>query len=367
MSAFFRNGNSFKPADEAKMDLVRLLPPSNFIIEVDRMTEQLFLEQVESFTLPLKLYGNTNRHADRILNTFADRAASTGVLLSGEKGSGKTLLAKTLSVHGAALGYPTIIVNAAWTGDKFNKLIQDINQPCIVFFDEFEKTYDSEHQESLLTLLDGTFSSKKLFVLTCNDSWRIDNHMRNRPGRIFYSLDFKGLDIEFVREYCADNLDNQRNIDQVCQVAAMFDQFNFDMLKAIIEDMNRYNESAYDTLEMLNTKPQGEKSGRYNMVLTVDGKSRLTDAAVWDENPMSEQTFRVYFKMADDDAPEEADCDRLVPSTSSHRNVAEFVQSDLKRIEPAEGRLVYVNAAGDVVVFTRIREKLYDYRSALMA
>ena len=85
----------------------------------------------------------------------------------------------------------------------------------MVLFDEFEKVYDSDEQEEMLTLLDGVFPSKKLFVLTCNDKWRVNQHMRNRPGRIFYMLDFTGLDEDFVVEYCHDNLKNLANIDGV--------------------------------------------------------------------------------------------------------------------------------------------------------
>jgi hypothetical protein len=80
----------------------------------------------------------------------------------------------------AKQGVPTIVINAPWCGDKFNTLIQSIQQPCIVMFDEFEKVYSSEEQEAMLTLLDGIYSSKKLFLLTSNDKWRVDSHMRNR-------------------------------------------------------------------------------------------------------------------------------------------------------------------------------------------
>jgi SpoVK/Ycf46/Vps4 family AAA+-type ATPase len=100
------------------------------------------------------MYGNTLRHTDRIINSFWKRPQQTGVLLNGEKGSGKTLLAKNISVELAKEGVPTIVINRDWTGDGFFKLLQDIDQPCVVLFDEFEKVYDREKQEEILTLLD---------------------------------------------------------------------------------------------------------------------------------------------------------------------------------------------------------------------
>ena len=355
MTVFLRRGTAFKPASELNLDLHETLPPSNFIIKVDPQTEQLFFDTVDSFGLPSRLYGNTEKQANRILNTFELRENSTGVLLSGEKGSGKTLLAKTICNYGAERGYPTIVINQPYVGDQFNELIQNIEQPAIVFFDEFEKIYDRDDQEKLLTLLDGTFPTKKLFIFTVNDPWRIDSHMRNRPGRIFYMLDFKGLTVEFVRDYCEDNLVDKQHIGQVCQVAQLFNQFNFDMLKALIEEMNRYNESAYDALEMLNTKPSGESEGEYDITLSIGGKVVENNNGVWNGNPLAKLrgTIDIYYSCPEDDE----ECD----------GCAEFTQSDLKRIEPGDGRIVFANSQGQTATFVQRRGMTYDYRSVLLA
>jgi hypothetical protein len=215
--------------------------------------------------------------------------------LTGEKGSGKSLLAKTLSIEAAAMDIPTIIINNAWTGDEFNKFLQDIEQPCVILFDEFEKVYDNDHQEKALTLLDGVFPSRKLFVITCNDKWRVNEHMRNRPGRIYYMLDFKGLDPTFIEEYCNDVLVNKTYISKIVEISALFEQFNFDMLKALIEEMNRYDESPQDALKMLNAKPEFNNSGKFDVQLIINGEP-VKDSGVrsdWNGNPLNGQ---VYFE-----------------------------------------------------------------------
>ena len=310
MSYFFRNGNNFTVADDNSVDIHKKLPAGNYIVKKDPMSGALFLQMVDSFKPNGKLYGTTTKDASRIINTYMSRDVSTGVLLTGEKGSGKTLLAKTLSIECANLGFPTVLINAAWEGDAFNKLIQDISQECVILFDEFEKVYDSDEQESILTLLDGVYPSKKLFVLTCNDKWRIDSHMRNRPGRIFYSLEFIGLEPEFIAEYCEDNLDDKTQIPNVIKVGAMFAQFNFDMLKALVEEMNRYKEPARLALRMLNAKPEFGGDSEFNISVSEDGKT-LPAAWInnkrWEGNPLSVDHITIHIHRKVKKSPDEVD------------------------------------------------------------
>ena len=244
----------FLRSDNELLSVQRELAPANYMVDVTPLGEY-YLQKVDNFTRPPKLYGTVIAKADRILSTFKDRGASTGVLLSGEMGSGKTMLLRELSLLGAEQGIPTIIVATNYNGPDFNKFIQSINVPAIVTFDEFEKVYDNEEQEALLTLLDGVFPTKKLFILTCNDMWKVNDHLINRPGRIYYHLQYKCLEASFVAEYCADVLKDQTSTEAVEQIASQFLSFNFDMLKALVEEMNRYGLSATDASEMLNMMP----------------------------------------------------------------------------------------------------------------
>jgi SpoVK/Ycf46/Vps4 family AAA+-type ATPase len=264
-SNFLRNGDMFRPVDPESLNVVQDLPVGTFNVGAD--PGGFFFSRIEDFSLPAKLYGDTTRHAERIFSTFNARASGTGVLLAGEKGSGKTMLAKKLALMAAAAGMPTIVVNEPFNGDAFNRFIQGVTQPCVVLFDEFEKIYNREQQSAMLTLLDGTFSSKKLCIFTCNDKYRVDSYMRNRPGRIFYSLEFRGLDEGFITEYCQDALNAKENTDGVVRVAKMFSEFNFDMLKALVEEMNRYNETASQAMELLNVRSEMEDNTEYTATL----------------------------------------------------------------------------------------------------
>jgi hypothetical protein len=197
----------------------------------------------------------------------------------------------------AVEGVPTIVINAPWCGDKFNTLIQSIDQPCVVLFDEFEKVYDREQQESMLTLLDGIYSSKKLFMLTCNDKWRIDSHMQNRPGRIFYFKNYEGLDENFIREYLADNLVDQSHVETFVRITSIFARFNFDMMKAMVEEMNRYGESPKEALALLNVRAEYDGGHAYNIEVVAEGKQIVSyHPAVWTGTPLHNDGVNVNFR-----------------------------------------------------------------------
>jgi hypothetical protein len=286
-------------------------------------------------------------------------------MLTGEKGSGKTLLTKKISLLAGEEGIPTILINQPWCGDAFNSFIQTIEQPCVVLFDEFEKVYDKDEQEAILTLLDGVYPSKKLFLLTCNDKWRVDHHMRNRPGRIFYMIDFKGLDIEFIREYCEDNLVNKKHIDAVCNISTIFGQFNFDMLKAMVEDMNRYGETPQEVIALLNAKPEFSSEVKFDVNLQVNGLDvELNNLGHkgWHGNPLTEE-IEISFKdygYNDDELPGLVSEDGDKESDWSW-NSASFTPQELLKVDATNNRFIFVNEDGDRLVLTRSKEREFRY------
>jgi ATPase family associated with various cellular activities (AAA) len=366
MSYFIRNSNTFRIAPEESLDIQTQLPVGNYTVKFNEMAGFFFLEMVDPFTPIKKLYGDTQKNSNRILRTYLDRDVSTGVMLTGEKGSGKSLLAKTLSIDAAVMDIPTIIINESWCGDNFNKFLQDIEQPCVILFDEFEKVYDNDSQEKALTLLDGVFPSRKLFVITCNDKWRVNEHMRNRPGRIFYMLDFKGLTPDFIREYCDDTLVNKEHIDKIVEISALFEQFNFDMLKALVEEMNRYDETPQESLKMLNAKPEFNNNGKFEVQLVVDGEPVKENVRTeWNGNPLSGQVYFEWYSKVKYNLPasDTGNSDLAVCSADEDGefwNEIMFTPNNIVKVDAQEGKFTYQNGNA-FCILTRKKESNYNY------
>lgn len=276
MTKYVQRGSAFYVAEDIDLVIFKELPVGTYVINLNEMSGTYSLQQVQGFKLG-KVYGDVGSKADRILNTYLGRGASTGVLLSGEKGCGKTMLSKLISIKAAEKNIPTILVNEALFGEEFNKFVQSIDQSCVIVFDEYEKVYNGKgEQDQLLTLLDGVYPTNKLFILTTNDRWAVSQHMMNRPGRLFYNIEYTGLPSDFVKEYAEDNLLNKKNIAELCTFAEIFNSFNFDMLKALVEEMNRYNETVYQSVAMMNIKAEGGTL-EFTIELQVNGtKVELT-------------------------------------------------------------------------------------------
>ncbi len=336
-----------------RADFHETLPTSTYCVMFSQQVS-FYLQEVEGFVLPEKRYGDTDKLANRILDTFKDRNKATGVLLSGEKGSGKSLQAKTLSTFGLERGLPTILVNHPFHGEGFNQFIQKIEQPCIILFDEFEKTYsEKDAQEGVLTLLDGVVTNNCLFVFTVNDKYRIDTNMRNRPGRLFYAIDYEGLTIAFIKQYCEENLKDKQYLETVPRVCMIFRSFNFDMLKALVEEMNRYGESPQDALKVLNIKAEFDSVSDF--VVKVKHPKFVSTrlyTTKWKGNPLlSQVSIEGYFK----------DPEKKYKKDEEDGDYHQFVFSakHIVKVDPDDGRFDF--RSDDGVELSLVREVFKNF------
>ncbi len=197
------------------------------------------LLEAENFTLPEKLYDNEKDFRERVLKSYKTLNKNVGVLLIGEKGMGKSVVAKLLAQEA---NQPIIMITKPISmKHDFAAFISSIEADVTILVDEFDKIVqfpgsheDKEYheQDSFLSFMDGVVTSKfkRLFIFTTNDA--IDDKFINRPSRIRYKKNFRYLnentfnmivdDKLIKKEYKQDLLDNlsiyEANIDLLCTI-----------------------------------------------------------------------------------------------------------------------------------------------------
>lgn len=379
-----QSGSVFHLSDEMDMKQHDQLPPDIYVVRLNPL-KGYYLQGVSDFELPAKIYSTLTKNVERIVQTYMNRPLSTGVMLSGEKGSGKTLTAKMVCKALVAEGVPTILVNEPFHGEAFNQFIQAVPGRAVVFFDEYEKVYPKNIQEQTLTLFDGVYPSQKLFIVTVNDKWNIGDFMHNRPGRMYYNIEFVGLPADFIREYCEDRLSNKKYTEQVVQLTGAFEKFNFDMLQALVEEMNRFDEDPAEAIKLLNIKLYqfGRDSGDvYDTLLFLDGKPvnpKQYSRAISTTNPLlvSELSLNV-FALRDLEEYEEDDEGNEIKKPAANGDVfaaidastygdryLKFRLSELVTADARTGTFVYQKDKWKLVI-TKQKQEAFDFRKHAM-
>lgn len=248
------------------------LPAGEYIVRFHEM-KGFYLEEYSHIEIKEKIYGVHLSKVQKVLNSFKTFERNLGVILSGNKGIGKSLFSKLLSVEAIKNGYPLIIVDRYIPG--IASFIEEIEQEVVVLFDEFDKTFkEEEAQTSMLTLFDGISQGKKMFIITCNELRNLNEYLTNRPGRFHYHFRFEYPSADQIREYLRDKIDESfyAEIEEVVKFANKVD-LNYDCLRAIAFELNT-GETFKDAIQDLNIV--NVQSERYNILVCFEGGYMLT-------------------------------------------------------------------------------------------
>ena len=234
------------------------LPAKTYIIRFAKLSGFYLDEYSDIDVAEDRIYGNHVQKAQKVLRSFGQFGRNLGVILSGNKGIGKSLFARLLSGEALKNDIPVIIVDKYISG--IASYIETIDQNIMVLFDEFDKTFgdvkvpdgEVEAQAALLGLFDGITSGKKLFVITCNDIRKLSDFIVNRPGRFHYHFRFEYPSAEEIKTYLYDKLDKSRHseIEHIIAFSRKVD-LNYDCLRAIAFEINN-GESFQDAISDLN-------------------------------------------------------------------------------------------------------------------
>lgn len=229
-----------------------------------------------------KIYGNSQVRANHIVEAFRknDAEHNLGVLLSGGRGLGKTLTTR-LVIEQLKDDYPIVVISEYMAGmaDFLSHL-----KNTIILMDEFEKfmsgningddnSKEQTKQESILSVLDGnTGSAGNLYLLTVNNTYKLDENLISRPGRIRYHYVYESEDASVVRAYCADNLNDKSKIEEVVNVLGSTKYVSMDIISSFVDELNKFPElSPSDVREYFNLDVSNSKLKYSVLMKTPDG------------------------------------------------------------------------------------------------
>lgn len=232
---WLQKGNEFTLV-EGEFDVVSKVKPGIYNVTKDLQGWHLEKYQ-DKFEFPFKIYDLQTDFIDYIIKTYHHTQGNLGVLMNGIKGSGKTVCAKVLA---NCLELPVIIMkNWGPSNQEMIEYIGSFNFDCILFFDEFEKQF-SEKDSTILQIMDGVYNSldsRRVFLMTTNELV-INKNLISRPSRIRYIKSFNDLELDSVKEYLNDNLEDKDKIEDVLSFVDTLADSTIDILKSIVTEIN---------------------------------------------------------------------------------------------------------------------------------
>lgn len=183
---------------------------------------------------------------NNVIKVWNSTTRNLGMLLSGLKGTGKTVTAKILC---NSLNIPVICIGSSFGseddgGDALSSFLQSIETECIVFIDEYEKLF-SQDNLTALKILDSAYSqsAKKMFILTSNKA-TINENMIGRPSRLRYIKEFGNLSqqqiLKLVNKFLNEDTINEKHVivPEVVNMISGASCSTVDLVKSVCNEIN---------------------------------------------------------------------------------------------------------------------------------
>lgn len=256
---FIKNGDEIRFKYNIRGEECSLENSKVYKADIDEYGE-IILVRMPNFIMPSKIYSTERNNAfkQKVLNQYENMNKGVlGVMLSGLKGSGKTIMAKQIALESTL---PIILIDKYFHPKDFKEMIKMLEDtPVCIIFDEIDKVGDRYDMKDLLSMLDGTdtFGNILLF-LTCNDESKIDENMKDRCSRIRYWKSFNETPKDVIEEVVKDKLQNKELIELVVNfIENNFDKLIFDNICAFIDEINMNPNVSFDELfEDMNLTPK---------------------------------------------------------------------------------------------------------------
>lgn len=271
------------------------LPPAVYSLMYSDMGGYYLTMDKERFKSPEKVFGNVSNRVSHVIKRYDSQTNSLGVLLTGNKGSGKSLFTTLVSNSMIERGFPVIVINDSYSGQDMNEFLNKIGE-CVIIFDEFAKTYDRQEQNKLLTLFNGIMSSKRIVLVTENDKHCLNDYIINRPGRFMYHFKYEKLEEEVVNEYCDYKGVPEKIKKQIHLLRNRSAEFSMDTLVAIVSEYQMFGSedcNVDDLVSILNISLSNESLYKLTLTHIENNKTGETQSAVRDGKLVDDMTYKI--------------------------------------------------------------------------
>lgn len=290
------NGKNITLVTPVVSPVVESIPPAVYNIQCDEKGIHL-IHTLSKFDLPDHFFGDINRQHDLLIKDYQKAAVgkkSTGAILSGVKGCGKTLLMEKVSNTLISMDIPIINVEENIPAFILRKVIRSAG-PCCVLFDEFEKNYShttpdegrKTFQSDLLTLFSDSSLKGVMFIIASNDDTSINPMYINRPGRLKRYMKFTAPGFQHFAQIAKtkgvfDQIDQYTKVyieDYLTSMSSSFlVQYGIDVILELVE-MASETPTLHEFLRsaMYSNIPMLSRIGRRINAIVLNGKGRLTE------------------------------------------------------------------------------------------
>lgn len=225
-------------------------------VKYSRFTGDISFETAKMFILPSKIYSTEKDEA--FINKVLDKykiidSGVLGVMLSGLKGAGKTIMLKQIAIRSKL---PIVLLDREFPEYKFKSLFQGlVNTEVCFVFDEIDKSDSNFEMCDLLQVLDGMNTvGKKLMLFACNDEKKVSEFLKDRCSRVRYWKRFDKMSEEMIKQVVNDRINDNERVNEVSDfIYGHFECISFDNILSFIDEIASFpNQSLEDLFNDMN-------------------------------------------------------------------------------------------------------------------
>lgn len=225
---------------------------SVYMADYDRVTGDIFLKSTPKLIMPENHY-ETEKDTKFINKVLAHynrtNTGTTGVILAGVKGTGKTVMAKSIAKKS---DLPIVLLDKKFPPREITGLMTKLkDEKVCIIIDEIDKINDHAYDDDfLLQLFDGISTcGNNLIISTCNNVEDVNEYLLDRCSRIRYYKEFEEMSPSMIQAILENRLNDKTEVKPLTDfVIQNFGLISFDNVTAFAEEVNENPNETFESL-----------------------------------------------------------------------------------------------------------------------